>query len=429
VPMGRDLEVMPWLGRRGAGVVEAVERARTLHRRTALLVDNTADKVVDTFYQYRHVVVLEAKAMVVEERTGKRSRAQVLEQARCKLVRAMRYGHTLYVRMGNTACSFRANYSSATTLPLAIFDQAAVDELAREYSGPEGRNLFGAAHPLAAALREADTDHGHFTCRRGFEVVVSTHLPKADVPSLLGHALPMSLLQPIVPCVKPRPAASATAPRGPFAPSADRLGTSPTDGRPSIDPAEDTWRRPWTLEDAHAGAVRLRERVEAARARRASTDSPPSLPPGTPACPSRARPQPLRPLDAAETPIASHEPSEADETDGTDERPSRASVPRAAPEGPLDMASLYLERRPAQPVPQPADRQREEEGRPAGAPDSVPPTASDAMSTSPPAQPLASGTTARQVLVNLVATAQEPVGSALVHRTPRQADQDADVIR
>ena len=162
VPLGRDLDAMPWLSRRGCGVLEAIERARRQHCRTALLVDNSADKVVDTFFLYRPVQVLEAKAMVIEERTCKRNRPQILEQARIKLVNAMRYGQTLYVRMSNTATQFVTTYSGPTTLPLAIFDQSAVGELQSRHSGPSGENLFGSNHPLAGALQEEDTEFGFF---------------------------------------------------------------------------------------------------------------------------------------------------------------------------------------------------------------------------------------------------------------------------
>ena len=58
-----------------------------------------------------HVQVLEAKRLVVDEQMGA-SRAQVLEQARAKLVAAMRFGHTLYIRLANCACDFRSRYAS-----------------------------------------------------------------------------------------------------------------------------------------------------------------------------------------------------------------------------------------------------------------------------------------------------------------------------
>ena len=142
VPLGRDLDAMPWLHKRSAGVLEAIERARRQHGRTALLVDNSADKVVDTFFLYRPVQVLEAKRMIMEERMGRCNRAQLLEQARLKLVNAMRYGQVLYVRMSTTACAFKTTYNGPTTLPLALFDQAAIDVLRTRHSGAAAWSSF-----------------------------------------------------------------------------------------------------------------------------------------------------------------------------------------------------------------------------------------------------------------------------------------------
>lgn len=257
VPMGRDLDEMPWLPKRSAGVIEAIQRARRMHRRTALLIDNSPDKVVDTYFMYRSTQILEAKQMVMEERMRKKNRAQILESARQRLVNAMRYGQTFYVRMSNTATSFKTHYTSPTTLPLAIFDQSCMETLRSEYMPPALENLFGSSHPLAGALRESDTEHGFFQCRHGFEVVVSTHLAKADVADMLGRALPMEMLQPIVPVVKPRLPNGASS-------SALALKGGEEGAEEAVD--ED---KPWTrVEEAHEAAVRLREKVEAARERR-----------------------------------------------------------------------------------------------------------------------------------------------------------------
>lgn len=255
VPMGHDDDIMPWLPKRSAGIVEAIHRARTKAGKTALLVDNTADKVVDTFFMYRSTQILEAKQMVVDERMRKKNRTQILEGARQRLVNAMRYGQTFYIRMSNTATSFKTYYTSPTTLPLAVFDQSCVDSLRASFTPPGGDNLYGSDHPLAGALRESDTDHGFFQCRHGFEVVVSTHLAKDDVDDVLARALPMDKLQPIVPVVKPRAADGKTETCDEPVPDADAGGVE---------------GRAWTsVEEAHEAAIRLRERVEAARDRRA----------------------------------------------------------------------------------------------------------------------------------------------------------------
>ena len=347
VPLGRDLDAMPWLHRRTTGVLEAIEHARRVHGKTALLVDNSADKVVDTFFLYRAVQVLEAKAMVLEERTGRRNRAQVLEQARIRLVNAMRFGQTLYVRMSTSACQFKTTYSGPSTLPLAIFDQAAVDQLRARYSGPMGENLFGSSHPLAGCLREADTEHGFFTARHGFAVVLSTHLAKDDYRHFLERALPMDKLQPILPRVKQRPGQPD--------------GGGGADANTSRAQVEEEEGRPYTLEDAQAAAVRLRECVEAMRARRESADGPPpSVLPGgsgaaTPA--TSVRPKPSRdrgpPLDLRK--VADDAEQAAERRAATGDRPPTTAngyhvgkVPTTEalrkPDGPFTDVHTYVTR-------------------------------------------------------------------------------------
>ena len=263
VPMGRDLVAMPWLPHRSVGVLEAIRRARN-KKKVALLVDNSKHRVVDTFFAYRNCQILEAKQLVLEERTGKRSRAQILEAARKKLVNALRYGQVLYVRMSTSAVRFKGTYTSPTTLPLAIFDQPSIDTLREYYSGPAGQNLYGSSHPLAGCLREADTEHGIFTARHGFEVVVSTHLQCDDFRELLERALPLDKMQPIMPIVKARPTlqgGDGCSGDG----SIEAGGGGGVGGEVCFDEEFKTWT---SVEEAQAAAVKLRERVEAARERR-----------------------------------------------------------------------------------------------------------------------------------------------------------------
>ena len=228
-----------------------------------LLVDNTPERLVDTFYGYRHAQVLEAKAMVMDERMGRKSLAQIKESCRRVLVNAMKYGHTLYIRMSNTAAAFTTRYSDPRSLPLSIFDQAAIEGVRQNYTYPTGANLFGSGHALAAILRETDTEHGWFTARPGFEVVVSTHFAKADFAELLDRALPLNMLQPICPFVSERnPGGSGGQPAADGAAQGEGSCSSMVGAGQPIE-------QPWGLEDAQAAAVRLARRVEELRARRA----------------------------------------------------------------------------------------------------------------------------------------------------------------
>ena len=222
VPMGDESTFT-----RHCGLLVALERARAAGK-TPLLVDNSEDRLIDTYYSYQPAQVLDAKKLVLDERKGV-ARDALLEQSRVQLVRALRYGQALYIRLSNAACDFCNKYSSADTLPLQVFDAPAVEALNAEYGAEIGRhadaadeaaehvgaNLWGAqGSPFATVLREADTDKGVFVPRRGFEVVLCTHLGARDFDELLAGKLPMTKLQPIavVPQVASRGPSAACPP-------------------------------------------------------------------------------------------------------------------------------------------------------------------------------------------------------------------------
>ena len=202
VPMGGDSQFA-----RCCGLLDAVKRAQAAGK-TPLLIDNSEDRLIDTFYSYQQVQVLEAKRMVLDEAKGT-ARAAVLERARVQLVNAMRFGQVLYVRLANTACDFSNKYSGADTLPLELFDASAVAllnekfgsapaDVADEQARHVGANLWEAAEdPFAATLRAEDAAKGAFVPRRGFEVILCTHFGAEDATELLSGKLPMEKLQPI----------------------------------------------------------------------------------------------------------------------------------------------------------------------------------------------------------------------------------------
>ena len=190
------------------GLLAAVERARRAGK-TPLLIDNSEDRLVDTFYTYQPAQVLDAKKLLLEERQGT-ARSVVMEGARAQLVKAIRYGHIFYVRLANSACDFVGKYNGADTLPLEIFHADKVAALNREFgSAPAasladeeqdcvGANLFGAEQsPFAAVLRADDAAQGAFVPRRGLEVVLCTHFGAQDFGDFLSGKLPMDRVQPI----------------------------------------------------------------------------------------------------------------------------------------------------------------------------------------------------------------------------------------
>lgn len=221
VPMAHGVS-MPWLKAHERGLLVGIDRARA-HGKTVLLIDNTPDKLIDIFYQYQTAQVIEAKQLVLDEASGRRTHEQIMEGLRVQLVSAMRFGQPLYVRLADGACDFVHAYTSPECFPPAVFDHGEVTALQAFTTGQGTQNLWGATHPLASVLRVEDTTHGFFQLRgrvepvaegrqegfevgrhEGFEVVVCTQLP-ADAAAELSYAatlaesLPLERMQPIVP--------------------------------------------------------------------------------------------------------------------------------------------------------------------------------------------------------------------------------------
>ena len=134
-----------------------------------------------------------------------------MEELRVQLVNCMRYGHTLYIRLGDSACDFQATFNGEDTFPLAVFDRRVVSSLA-EYREGSAKSLWGSEHPLAKTLRESDLNQGLFQPRfshrvrsdssamlDGFDVVVCTQHPPEDFRGMLAESLPLQWLQPIKP--------------------------------------------------------------------------------------------------------------------------------------------------------------------------------------------------------------------------------------
>jgi hypothetical protein len=73
--------------------------------RTPLIVDNSEDDKVATYYSYQpDAILLESTKMIVE--STKKPLQDVLEYARVRLMSAMKYGKTLVIRMGSSAPDF-----------------------------------------------------------------------------------------------------------------------------------------------------------------------------------------------------------------------------------------------------------------------------------------------------------------------------------
>jgi hypothetical protein len=201
---------MPWLKPYERGLLLAFERCHAQHK-TPLLLDDKADALVDTYYSYQASIVIEAKRLVLDVAMKRKTHEEVMESLRRELVAAMRFGHVLYVRLGDSAADFRTMFNGEDTFPSsAVFDRALVASLL-DYREGAAKSLWKAEHPLAKVLREDDLTQGLFQlrfahkaksedgAREGFEVVVCTQHPADAFGEMLREAIPLELMQPIKP--------------------------------------------------------------------------------------------------------------------------------------------------------------------------------------------------------------------------------------
>ena len=163
-------------------------------QRTPLLVDATqcegsSHSQLETFYSYSGDQLLELKKMVVEVNMTKvKSVEDALGEAREKLVRAMKYGTSLVMLCSSAAPPMTSKFTAVDTLPLALFDAAAVQAV----RGPEGDTKTSWA---AKVLRPED---GVVFVKETFNVIVVTKFDVDDYAEFLQAELPMDLLQPII---------------------------------------------------------------------------------------------------------------------------------------------------------------------------------------------------------------------------------------
>ena len=95
-----DIEKIPL-----TDLLEAIDRAVAAGK-TPLVVDRSEHGVVDTFFSYRSVQVLDAKKLGLDRSLKKIPVPELLDEARAKLVNALKYGFPFVVACQTVLISF-----------------------------------------------------------------------------------------------------------------------------------------------------------------------------------------------------------------------------------------------------------------------------------------------------------------------------------
>ena len=158
--------------------------------------------------RYAPATIIEAKRLVLDVRTAGMPLEVAREGLRSSLLHALRYGHTLVVRLTNSAANFLGCYCAPDTFPLCVFEQpkwpnnatiALTPDSAKTTSGNGADSTPSAAVLFGRILRAADVadSGGKLDVGKDFRVVVTSAFSPESYERLLGGSLPLQHLQPI----------------------------------------------------------------------------------------------------------------------------------------------------------------------------------------------------------------------------------------
>lgn len=158
--------------------------------------------------RYAAATVIEAKRLVLDVRTAGMPLEAAREGLRSSLLHALRYGHTLVLRLANSAADFMGSYCAPDTFPHCVFEQPkwpnnttiALAPANAEAAGGIGADTAASATALfGRILRAVDVadSGGKLDVGKDFRVVVTSAFTPESYARLLGESLPLQHLQPI----------------------------------------------------------------------------------------------------------------------------------------------------------------------------------------------------------------------------------------
>lgn len=151
--------------------------------KTPLVIDDSEDNKVDTFFGYRSFPVIDGKKMGLDKSMRKISVPEIMEEARKKLVLAIKIGMPLIIAMTKSCTDFAMTFndtkarelyglpSDLSFLPIELFDNGGKKLLSNEF--------------LEALIRKGDErkDTGDLAISRnpdGFHVILTSQFSPED---------------------------------------------------------------------------------------------------------------------------------------------------------------------------------------------------------------------------------------------------------
>lgn len=158
--------------------------AAVANGKTPLIVDNSEEDKVNTFFQYGSGKMIDGKKMGLDKTMKKIPVADIMEDARANLSSCLKLGVPLYIAMTKSMTDFKSTFTDTVAkanhglgdgmfLPIEMFDKAGKGLLEEEY--------------LNGIMRESERDQGFAVCRDpdGFYIVLTTQFSPEDFEEFL----------------------------------------------------------------------------------------------------------------------------------------------------------------------------------------------------------------------------------------------------
>jgi hypothetical protein len=172
-------------------LLEAVQTAVNSGK-TPLVVDHSADSKVDTFYSYHTAIILDGKKMGIEKSIQKIPIAEILENARKKLVAAIKNGCPLVICLQQSVTDFAETFTDEAQQRNSNTMLDFKDGMWKYFPGDvfvnSGKGLLSPEN-MDALFREEDkvSTDGVAHCRSpdDFFVVITSRFDPTEVESYL----------------------------------------------------------------------------------------------------------------------------------------------------------------------------------------------------------------------------------------------------
>ena len=158
--------------------------------KTLLLVDNSADQNVRTYYSYKEVLE-DVSALTVPFAKAGVKRNELIERCRKSLVGAIKSGRTFVLYLGSMTiehADWKKKLCKKNTFPVEAFINSGRKLLEVYMGSPRYKELF----------REEDLEAGEAVAREGFRLIVVTSLLPKDLEVLLEESIPLGYMEPVL---------------------------------------------------------------------------------------------------------------------------------------------------------------------------------------------------------------------------------------